>query len=56
MGQMVTTAVMNRDIPIIQAFIVIISLVIVLSDLLVDIAYGLVDPRVRITKNGSLRG
>lgn len=50
MGQLVTTAVLNRDIPIIQAFIVIISLVIILSALLVDIAYGIVDPRIRIAK------
>jgi len=52
MGQLVTNAVMNRDIPIIQAFIVIISLVIILSALLVDIAYGIVDPRIRISKGG----
>lgn len=50
MGQLVTNAVLNRDIPIIQAFIVIISLVIILSALLVDIAYGIVDPRIRIAK------
>ena len=53
MGQMVTNAVMNRDIPIIQAFIVIISLVIILSALLVDIAYGIVDPRIRVSKGRS---
>jgi len=52
MGQLVTNAVLNRDIPIIQAFIVIISLVIILSALLVDIAYGIVDPRIRIAKGG----
>ena len=50
MGQLVTTAVLNRDIPIIQAYIVIISMVIILSALLVDIAYGIVDPRIRIAK------
>lgn len=50
MGQLVTSAVLNRDIPIIQAFVVIISLVIILSSLLVDIAYGIVDPRIRIGK------
>ena len=50
MGQFVTNAVLNRDIPVIQAYVVIISLVIVLSALLVDIAYGIVDPRIRIGK------
>lgn len=50
MGQLVTSAVLNRDIPIIQAFVVIISLVIILSSLIVDIAYGIVDPRIRIGK------
>ncbi len=47
MGQLVNTAIINRDIPIIQAYIVIISLVIIISSLLVDIAYGIVDPRIR---------
>lgn len=49
MGQLVNTAVLNRDIPVIQAYIVIISLVIILSSLVVDIAYGIVDPRIRTT-------
>ena len=49
MGQLVNAAVMNRDIPIIQAYIVIISFVIIISSLLVDIAYGIVDPRIRTT-------
>jgi len=52
MGQLVNNAVINRDLPIIQAYIVIISFVVIFSALLVDIAYGLVDPRVRVAKGG----
>ena len=36
-----------RDYPVLQAVITVLSLMIVGINLLVDIAYGLVDPRIR---------
>jgi peptide/nickel transport system permease protein len=47
MGTLAFQAVADRDYPVLQAVIVVLSLLIVLVNLLVDIAYGLVDPRIR---------
>jgi peptide/nickel transport system permease protein len=47
MGTLAFDAVASRDYPVLQAVICILSLLIVGVNLAVDIAYGLVDPRVR---------
>ncbi len=47
MGTLAFDAVSARDYPVLQAVITVLSLMIVGVNLLVDIAYGLVDPRVR---------
>ena len=47
MGTLAFDAVASRDYPVLQGVIVVLSLLIVLVNLLVDIAYGLVDPRIR---------
>lgn len=47
MGTLAFDAVAARDYPVLQAVIMILSLMIVLVNLIVDIAYGLVDPRIR---------
>ena len=47
MGTLAFDAVSARDYPVLQGVIVVLSLMIVLVNLLVDIAYGLVDPRIR---------
>lgn len=47
MGTLAFDAVSARDYPVLQAVIMILSLMIVAVNLLVDIAYGLVDPRIR---------
>jgi peptide/nickel transport system permease protein len=48
MGQLVVQAVANRDLPVIQAFTFVAALVIVSVNLLLDLVYGLIDPRVRL--------
>lgn len=48
MGSMLITAVQSKDVSVTQACIVIISIVICLSNLLVDIAYAWLDPRIRL--------
>lgn len=48
MGSMLITAVLSKDVSVTQACIVIIAIVICLSNLLVDIAYAWLDPRIRI--------
>jgi peptide/nickel transport system permease protein len=47
MGRLMVRAVFDKDYVIVQACILIVAVVTVLSNLLVDIAYGWVDPRVR---------
>ncbi|MDR1828431.1 MAG: ABC transporter permease [Methylobacteriaceae bacterium] len=47
MGTLAFDAVAARNYPVLQAVIAILSLMIVLVNLLVDIAYGFLDPRIR---------
>ena len=50
MGSLLVSSVYNRDVPTVQACILIVALVVVVANLMVDIAYGLVDPRIRQEK------
>ncbi len=47
MGSLALDAVSGRDYPVLQSVIAVLSFIIVLVNLLVDIAYGLIDPRIR---------
>ena len=47
MGRILIEAIFNRDYPMIQAEIVIIGVAIVSINLLVDLLYGFLDPRIR---------
>lgn len=47
MGTLAFDAIGARDYPVLQAVICVLSLLIVLVNLAVDIAYGLIDPRIR---------
>jgi peptide/nickel transport system permease protein len=46
MGRLAVTSVMNQDYPYVQAITLIMAASIVLSNLVVDISYGWLDPRV----------
>lgn len=46
-GRTVVEAVFSRDFPVVQAGVLLSSILFVLSTLLVDISYGVVDPRIR---------
>lgn len=45
-GSLVTTAVSNQDYPIIQGCVLVLSILICLINLVVDVIYGFVDPRI----------
>ena len=47
-GKFVADAIPNRDYPVLQGFILLIAVIYVLVNLLVDVSYGLIDPRVRV--------
>jgi ABC-type dipeptide/oligopeptide/nickel transport system permease component len=46
MGRLAVTSVMNQDYPYVQAITLIMAIGIVLSNLLVDISYVWLDPRI----------
>ncbi len=46
-GQLVITGIQNRDYPMVQGVIMFISLVYVCANLLVDLLYGWLDPRIK---------
>jgi peptide/nickel transport system permease protein len=47
MGRLLTAAVINKDFIIVQAGTLVIAVVVLLSNLIVDISYGWIDPRIR---------
>lgn len=47
MGLLAIQAITNRDLPVIQAFVFVTGAVIVTTNLLLDLAYGALDPRIR---------
>ncbi len=46
-GRTVVEAVFSRDFPVVQAGVLFSSILFVVSNLLVDLSYGIIDPRVR---------
>ena len=46
-GRLVVEAIFNRDFPLVQGVVLVVSLIFVVVSLLIDIAYALLDPRVR---------
>jgi ABC-type dipeptide/oligopeptide/nickel transport system permease component len=47
MGRLYYNAAVGRDYPVLMAILIIYSGLMILSNLLADIVYGLVDPRIR---------
>jgi peptide/nickel transport system permease protein len=47
-GRSLFEAITSRDFPVIQGFTIIIAFIYVLSNLLVDVSYAFLDPRVRL--------
>ena len=48
MGSSMVNAILARDYPIIQGFTIIIALIFVFSNLIVDVSYAYLDPRIRL--------
>lgn len=47
-GRLILTSVMNRDYLVVQALVLVISGIVVFCNMILDIAYGIVDPRIRL--------
>jgi ABC-type dipeptide/oligopeptide/nickel transport system permease component len=52
LGRYIVQAILKRDFPVIQGAVLFMAVVFVLVNLLVDISYGLIDPRVRLKGGG----
>jgi peptide/nickel transport system permease protein len=48
MGTVLVTSIFARDYPVLQAAVVLIALIFVVVNLLVDVSYGYLDPRIRL--------
>ncbi|MBQ2744649.1 MAG: ABC transporter permease [Lachnospiraceae bacterium] len=49
MGQLVVNAVLKRDYPLIQGLVLVISLVYIVINFTIDMLYGVIDPRIRVS-------
>lgn len=47
MGRLLVSSVLNKDFVVVQAVVIIIGLIVLVGNLLVDISYGWLDPRIR---------
>jgi peptide/nickel transport system permease protein len=48
-GTQIVSAILARDYPVVQAFTVVIAVIFVLVNLVVDISYAYLDPRIRLS-------
>jgi peptide/nickel transport system permease protein len=48
LGQLTVTATLKRDIPVVMALVMLSGIAIVIGNLLADLAYSAVDPRIRL--------
>jgi peptide/nickel transport system permease protein len=47
-GLFTVQAIMNRDYPVVQASVFVLATAVVLINLIVDLLYGALDPRIRL--------
>jgi peptide/nickel transport system permease protein len=52
MGQLMVQAVYERDYPVIMANLVIVATVTLVANLIADLSYSLIDPRIRVSRRG----
>jgi peptide/nickel transport system permease protein len=49
-GRLIIVAIMSRDYPVVQASLMLVVFLFIIINLLVDISYGFLDPRVRVAR------
>jgi len=54
LGRLMVTSVGSRDLAVVQCILLLVSLMMVASNLTVDLVYGLIDPRLRHGERGRL--
>lgn len=53
MGKMLTEAILNQDFPVVQACVLLLSVLTVLCNLICDVITAILDPRIRMSLGGS---
>ncbi len=48
MGTAIVNAILSRDYPVVQGFVVVIAFIFVMVNLIVDLSYAYLDPRIRL--------
>lgn len=56
LGQLLLTAVNGREVIVVQSVVLVILLIILVMNFLLDMTYGLLDPRIRDKRNGTNHG
>jgi peptide/nickel transport system permease protein len=52
MGRLLVRSLANGDLPMILGIVVVVSIAVVIANLIIDLLYGVVDPRVRLLTKG----
>ncbi|QFT89577.1 Nickel transport system permease protein NikB [Bacillus sp. THAF10] len=50
MGDLIVKAVMQRDYPLIQGYIIVVGVIVVMTNLMVDFIYNLINPQIKLGK------
>ncbi len=53
MGRLLVGSVGGRDYPVMQAIVLLVAATVIVANLLVDLLYGFLDPRIRLATRGS---
>jgi peptide/nickel transport system permease protein len=53
MGRLLVDSVGARDYPVMQALVLLLTFTVILANLLVDLVYGFLDPRIRLVRRGN---
>ena len=48
MGRLIVSGILNKDFPLVQGTILFVAAAYVLINLMVDLAYAVLDPRIRL--------
>jgi peptide/nickel transport system permease protein len=48
LGRLAVTAILQKDFPLVQGFVLFVAVSYVLANLMVDLCYGVLDPRIRL--------
>lgn len=55
MGQLFVSSILNQDYPMIQGCVLFMSVIFVFCNLLVDVTYSFLDPRIRLEEGNEIK-